>query len=279
MSDGRLLLVPEGGLGNRMRAIASAYEFCRRIGSKLDVVWFDGWGMRAPFYQLFEPANDAVMTLRDASKVDALLYETPRRHNLWVPGMAQRLLFQRRIYAKSMFNRKRDAFDFEEWGRGKKCYMSSYHQFNTFPDELYAKLFVPLAEVRERVGDNARRLSPTAIGMHIRRTDNQESIDKSPLSLFIDKGKEELASHPDLSIFLATDSEEVKGELKAVFGDRVVTSDREASRDSVAGIRDAIVDMWTLASCQRIYGSAGSSFSPMAASIANGKASFECLSV
>lgn len=149
------------------------------------------------------------------------------------------------------------------------------------PDNsLYIKLFAPVYEVRDKINTYVQRFSTNAVvGMHIRRTDNKESIRQSPLSLFIEKGKEELKLHPDLMIFLATDSEDVKRELKAVFGNRIITSEKEASRDSVEGIRDGIVDLWALASCRRIYGSAGSSFSQMAASIANGKAVYECLSL
>lgn len=145
---------------------------------------------------------------------------------------------------------------------------------------MYIKLFAPVSEVRDNINTYVQRFSTNAtVGMHIRRTDNKESIRQSPLDLFINKGKEELELHPNLTIFLATDSEEVKSEMKAVFGNRIVTSENEASRDSVEGICDGIVDLFTLASCQKIYGSAGSSFSQMAATISNGKAVYECLSL
>jgi len=55
--------------------------------------------------------------------------------------------------------------------------------------------------------------------------------------------------------------------MRSAFGDRVVTSDHEASRDSVDGIREGLADMWSLSRTQRIYGSAGSSFSVMAARV------------
>ena len=105
------------------------------------------------------------------------------------------------------------------------------------------------------------------IGLHIRRTDNAESIAKSPTSLFINKVREEIDQHDDTSIFLATDSTAVKKEFIDAFGARIITPQEEACRDSISGIRGGVVDLWTLASTQKIYGSAGSSFSPMAASI------------
>ena len=79
--------------------------------------------------------------------------------------------------------------------------------------------------------------------------------------------REEIDQHDDTSIFLATDSTAVKKEFIDAFGARIITPQEEACRDSISGIRGGVVDLWTLASTQKIYGSAGSSFSPMAASI------------
>ena len=70
-----------------------------------------------------------------------------------------------------------------------------------------------------------------------------------------------------LSHVLATDDQGVKAELTAEFGSRVITAAAAASRSSADGIRGGLADMYTLARTQRIYGSAGSSFSPMAARI------------
>ena len=117
------------------------------------------------------------------------------------------------------------------------------------------------------VNSYRERFGTHTIGLHIRRTDNAESIAKSPTSLFIDKVREEIDLHDDTKVFLATDSTAVKKEFTDAFATRIITPQEEACRDSISGIRGGVVDLWTLASTQRIYGSAGSSFSPMAASI------------
>jgi hypothetical protein len=61
----------------------------------------------------------------------------------------------------------------------------------------------------------------------------------------------------------------VKHELKERFGQRIITPSATASRNDIEGIRGGLADMYTLAATCHIYGSAGSSFSPMAASIGN----------
>jgi len=278
---GSLLLVPEGGLANRMRAIGSAYNLCRNVGSKLQVIWFQSWGMRAPFSALFKSVDDNVMQICEANLLDNLLYQTPRRHNLWLPRLPQRLMFQHRIYAKDVTALKHTEFDFISWCKGRKCYISCYQEIAPIDNLLYIKLFKPKDNIMGKVAAFMGSFPVTTIGMHIRRTDNIISREKSPLELFINKGKEELSQgHSEMKIFLATDGEDVKREMISTFGsDRIITSSSAASRDSIEGISDGIADMYTLAHCKKIYGSAGSTFSEMAATLAGGKAQYECLSV
>ena len=263
--NGSLLFVPSGGLANRMRAVASAYELCKKVDSTLQVVWFQDWALHAPFRSIFE--ETPLVAIREATMLDYILYDRARKKNLFVPALPQRILFQRHIKEQDVTPLKKVSFDFEQWARGKRCYMSCYQVFGSFPDELYSRLFRPVKEVMDVVDGYRSQFGSHTIGMHIRRTDNAESIAKSPTSLFINKVREEIDQHADAKVFLATDSAEVKQEFIAAFGSHIITPKEDACRDSISGIRGGVVDLWTLASTQKIYGSAGSSFSPMAASI------------
>ena len=263
--NGSLLFVPSGGLANRMRAVASAYELCKKVDSTLQVVWFQDWALHAPFRSIFEETS--LVAIREATMLDHILYDRARKKNLFVPALPQRILFQRHIKEQDVTPLKKLSFDFEQWARGKRCYMSCYQVFGSFPDELYSRLFRPVKEVMDVVDGYRSQFGSHTIGMHIRRTDNAESIAKSPTSLFINKVREEIDQHADAKVFLATDSAEVKQEFIAAFGSHIITPKEDACRDSISGIRGGVVDLWTLASTQKIYGSAGSSFSPMAASI------------
>lgn len=267
MDKGKLTLVPVGGLANRMRAVASAFHLCRCVGSRLSVVWFRDWALNAPFADIFEPVNSCLFELREATALDFVVTDRPRWRNAWLPAAMQWVLYGRRIYEKEVTPLKLRGFDFEAWARGHRCYMSCYQEFGSYPDDVYRAVFHPVRAVTERVNANAARFSDYTIGMHIRRTDHGEATAMSPTRLFVDAGRRELAAHPGMRIYLATDDEGVKRELGGVFGSALITSDGAASRDSVEGIRGGLVDMYTLARTSRIYGSAGSSFSPMAARI------------
>ena len=267
MLKGKLTLVPSGGLANRMRAVASAYNLCLAVGSSLEVVWFRDWGLNAAFCDIFEPVEAAHFSLREATLADHLVNDRPRRHNLWISELPQRLLYQRRINERDVTPLKRQGFDFEAWARGKRCHMSCYQEFGNCPDALYARLFRPVGAVAERVEARTKEFSDYTIGMHIRRTDHGEAIAQSPTRLFVEAGMREAERHKDMKIYLATDDEGVKGELRQAFGDMVLTAGEAASRGDVDGIRGGLADMYTLARTRHIYGSAGSTFWVMAGRI------------
>lgn len=267
MNKTSLMLVPAGGLANRMRAVVSAYNLCRAVDGRMQVVWFRDWALNAPFRDIFKPVDSSLFALREARGLDFLVNDRPRRRNFWIPKAFQSVVFDDRIYEQFVTPLKQKNFDFEAWLRGKRCYMSCYQEFGTWETTLYKKIFRPVDEVMERVETFREGFSDYTIGMHIRRTDNAESIEKSPTALFIEAGQRDLKEHPDLRIFLATDSEEVKQQMRGVFGDRIITPSDAAERGNTAGIRGGLVDMWTLSLTRRIYGSAGSSFSTMASTI------------
>lgn len=262
-----LTFIPVGGLANRMRAIASALTMARLADRRVSVVWFRDWALNAPFNALFEPFGEPDLTLREAALSDLLTVDRPRRRNLMLPALWQRCRYSRRIYERTVTPLCREGFDFAGWAAAPgKGYMASYSDFMTYPDALLARLFRPVAEVRDEV---SRRLSAAAdgevVGVHIRRTDNAESIARSPLSLFFDRLDAEVGRDAATHVYLATDSEEVKAEMRRRYGPgRILTAPRAADRSTVGGIRDGIADLYTLAATARIYGSAGSTFSTMA---------------
>lgn len=268
MKKSSLLLVPSGGLANRMRAIASAYHLCLRNDSILQVVWFQGWGMHAAFRDIFDPIVAENLKVREATKWDFVVNDRPRRHNLWLPAIPQYLYYlggnKNELCIASM---RDNGFDFDKWLKGHRRYMSCYDEFGSFPNTAYSTLFHPNNQVKALMKPYEEQFSNYTVGMHIRRTDNIDSIRKSPTYLFVEAGERELAAHPNLTIFLATDSEEVKKEMRQAFAGRIITANEEASRDSVEGIRAGLADMWLLSRTCKIYGSAGSSFSEMAARV------------
>lgn len=264
-SKGELVFVPSGGLGNRLRAVASAYNLSLHTGVRLRIYWFQDWALHAPFHSLFQPSP--LFDLTEGSRPTAMLYDRPRRRNLFFPRLAQSLRFAQRIDEQQVTPLKQQGFDFETWARGKRSYMSCYQDFGSFPDSLYGELFHPVKAIEDLIARNMIQLGTDPIGIHIRRTDNLEATRRSPLQLFIDQIRALLAERPDQHFYLATDDEPTKQQLRQLFGPAIVTADSKAERGTVEGIQDAVAEMFTLARTRCIYGTADSSFSVIASKI------------
>jgi len=225
--------------------------------------------MECRFCGIFEPIIEENIKLREAQAIDYILNRSPRRKNLWISKPFIKLCNDRIIWAKEVTPLKNENFDFDKCVKFsyKKAYMSSYQDFGSFSDDIYKQLFKPKEIIKDKIKHNFSMFSKHTIGMHIRRTDNIDSIKNSPIGLFLDKAKFEVNNNIDTKIFLATDDEDVKRVFKSTFPNRIICSEKVASRDNTDGIIDGVVDMYTLAKTEMIYGSFGSSFSVMASKI------------
>lgn len=272
----RITFIPVGGLANRMRAIASVVHLSEETKSRLNIFWFQDWALNSPFSCLFEPIDGDILILKEASSVDSLLLDRPRKKNFYIPRLYQSVAFVDCIYERSFYNLIQDKFDFSEWVNAKRhVYMASYSAFQSYHPSLISNLFVPVREINERVEMQCKSFTGNVVGVHIRRTDNIASIKHSPLELFYAEVDKDVDGNSNTSIYLATDSVEVKNKMKQRYGKRLICSENSVSRNSVEGIQGGVVDMYTLARTNKIYGSFQSSFSEMAAQI--GKVPFKVL--
>lgn len=264
----KITFIPVGGLANRMRAIASAFDLCKKTNGSLNVVWIKDWALNSPFYELFEPINDDVISLRDASTIDKLLLDRPRKKNFYLPRIYQKLIFDSSLYELSITPLCRKGFDFVKWAIGnKELYLASYTNFMNYDISIISKLFRPLPEIKKMIDTYTSQFTDDTIGLHIRRTDNLDSIINSPIELFYNKIDKEIDANNAVNFFLATDCEDVKKEMQKRYGSRIICSKEVADRDSIEGIKGAVAEMYVLSSTQKIYGSFQSSYSDMASQI------------
>lgn len=268
-----LTVVLEGGLGNRMRVAAAAAAMAGQMQLPVRVLWMEQWGMRCRFDELFEPAalttiGNQPFELRDATWTEGLLLARPQKRNLNLPRVLQRILFSDVIFSERVMPLRMDGFEFLSWAKaGGRRLMHAYRDFYRWEVSLLPQLFVPNADVDNLIDERCEPFSSHTIGVHIRRTDNQESIDDSPLNLFILEIDKQIALHADTHIYLATDDEATKQELRHRYGNRIIASAAQADRESTAGIIEGLVEMYALSRTTRIYGSAGSTYSEMAAAL------------
>ena len=261
----QLLVGLEGGLGNRMRTAAAAAAIAQHIRGKVVAMWAPQWGMECRYSELFEPYAQGNFELRDATPLERLTAARPRPRNLFLPRLTNRLTYRQILYNEEVMPLYQQHFDFAAWANAHRSLMWTWWDFFPWEPALLRQLFCPLPALQQRINERCATFSPHTIGVHIRRTDHQQAIHESPLELFTDAIDHEADLHSDLCVYLATDDEATKAALRQRYGQRILTSNTPATRDTTDGIRDALVEMYTLSHTAQIYGSAGSSFSTIAA--------------
>lgn len=260
-----ITLIPVGGLCNRMRAISAAISLADLFEKEqLRIIWFRDWGLNCCFHDLFHSISLPNVQVKEATWKDILLYDRPRKKNLYLPKIVQCLLFDACLYEKTTWNPE---YDYVKWkGEHNNCYLASYGQFYPANRPL-GDIFIPLTEITHRIESNTKAFTQHTIGVHIRRSDHQLAKIKSPLSAFIQRMDKAIEADKNTTFYLASDSAEDKRILKEQYGDRIITSANKVRRDSLEGMRDAIVDLYTLANTKKILGSYASSFSEIAAQL------------
>ena len=257
-----LTLVPIGGLANRLFAISSAIAFCKANGYYLKIYWFKDWGMGANFHDLFQKIELPNVELIDA-KWYHYVYDRPRKRNLWLPWIWQRFAFGNRIYEKETSKLAHGKAEIDKLLKNSSNYLVEWYTF--YEGGKLSSWINPISQIQNKVKEFTTLYSSYTVGIHIRRSDHIESINNSPTQLFIDKMKEEINIHPEVRFFVASDSIEVKSELKNVFQNRIVTFAKEVTRGTKNGIFEAVVELLLLSETIKIYGSFNSTFSELAA--------------
>ena len=264
-TEGKITLVPLGGLANRMRAIVSGYALSQAAGMPLDVVWLRNNDLNAPFYALFRPLGLGI-GLTECSRFDALLkYNVPLKRNLYLPALYQRQHFTTRLNDTRLCTLLEQPEKMMALVADGRCLIASGLSFFPADDQLFKALFVPADEITFEIERRCSTFPANTIGLHIRRTDNTTAIAESPASLFLQQMEQEVQNDDKVHFYLATDSETIKEQLQAHFGTRILTSPHRADRRSVEGMKEAVVELYTLAHTRRFYGSYYSSFSDLAA--------------
>jgi hypothetical protein len=109
--------------------------------------------------------------------------------------------------------------------------------------------------------------NPRVMGVHIRRTDREESIRVSSDLAFRERIDRELDCDPHTRFFLATDCETTLEKFRSRYGDRLIVYPKTFDRrhaERPNSLASAVTELHILARTHFIYGSYASSFSKVA---------------
>jgi len=119
-------------------------------------------------------------------------------------------------------------------------------------DDMY-KWIHPSDEVEKRVREVTSLFPAHIVGIHIRRTDNWNTMKYSPTNLFAEAMDKEIEKDRNVKFFLASDSMEEKIHFVNLYGDRIITSMKDVNRNTEEGIINAFAEMNILSQTEKIY--------------------------
>lgn len=266
-----IIINPTGGLANRMRAIASGISLSRALHLDCRIVWPLNKDLNCRFDKIFRPSVNLAEIRYVSSTADVFFFDDARKRNLYLAPLLSAGRYSLRIT---------DETNMPDYCNDPACLenavakaadgdilIRSGVQFYDFDRSLYRALFRPSQDIVDEAAKRLEAGTGSFVGLHIRRTDNAVSIQRSPLHLFTDAIDSEIESDDTVRFYLATDSEDVKSMLNARYPGRIVYSPFKSARNTAEGIREALIEMVALSLCRKIYGSYWSSFSEAAAMI------------
>ena len=269
----KIVINPIGGLANRMRAIACGISLAQRLNVPYSILWAKNWELNAEFNDIFLPNSliDGIISY-PCGLTYALFYSPPRKKNCFVTSLTLRRFGLSLIDSKPKLSELISLELITEiigktLNQNKDVFIQSGLEFCDFSDSLYRKLFRPNHIVMQRVKALEVSLGENRIGLHIRRSDNLQSIKHSPDYLFQSKIDEILNADPTTKFYLASDNEETKSMFRNKYPGIIFTSASPAVRNSKEGIIDAVVEMTILSRTRQIFGSFYSSYSEAAATL------------
>jgi hypothetical protein len=266
----QIIIEPRGGLANRMRVIATGILLSKQLHMELKCIWDENWELNCPFNDIFEPIEG--IQFLEKKKVYYLFRSEVDKKSLarnMIKFLNYFIAKEYNIIGNHEVRKIHDGIiDVNTYRTNNKInYFRTCEELSDDMSEL--KCFVPKPELKLEISKHCRNFNKKTIGVHIRRTDHNISIQKSPTELFIKRIAKDINNDPQINFFLATDDIKTESILKSEFGDKIYSIKKEYSRDNSQGIKDAVVDFYCLANSSKIYGSYWSSFSYIASRIYN----------
>ena len=253
------------GLGNRLRAIASAAAIAQKSGRELVIVWEPDHHCECDFHDLFEYSG---AVLRKSLLQEANQTMCVYNYMEIEPGACKD--------AEIIIDPARDlylraAYTF-------KSPLSDWNSENAFLRNLQpSRAVLNLTETFDLNNAIAAHIRMEAgAGLDHNTYDSVENWtqeghdllhywrDKSHFSHFIKRVDQILSENPNQKLFLATDLPETYRTFENYYGDKLVYLKRNAYDRSREQIIYALADAILLSRCQKLLGSTWSSFSELA---------------
>ena len=264
------------GLCNRMRVINSCLILAKKNKvTSISIIWEKNNYLNADFNDLFYPIDQ----LKFVDNIYIFNYTLIKNKKLFSSlNKISKLkyMFLSLFYSSYKFyddkNIHKLRFREQYWDKGhKKSVFDTCEDFFQYSSSLnFYSLFKPKDNLAKSIISIRNIFSINTIGLHVRRTDHLLSHSFSTINLFFDEIEKYIRKSPDTTFYLATDDPKIQKELYSRYGSIIISNiNKDYSRDSIEGIKDAVIDLFLLSNTRLIFGSYYSSFSDVASWIKN----------
>ncbi len=254
-----------------MRVLNSCLVLNNNRSRSFKIVWQKDSSLNCDFHKLFQP----IVYFDIVFENEVLNYYSNYKpdHSPTIKGRVKKLKhaiinLKHNYYDDNRVQQHR--FEDEYWLNLKNCLViDTCHDFFTQEGKNnFYHNFKPVDSLQLRIDSLTRGFGKRTVGIHIRRTDNNESIEISKTDLFVEAIWELLAKDPNYTFYLSTDDIDTEEYFKKLFGERIIVNEnKNLARDTEKGIQDALVDLYTLSKTDKILGSWWSSFSFIASEL------------
>lgn len=266
-----ITIVPSGGLCDRLMTIESALSLASQVNEKqIKLKWKLNKELNCPFEDLFQPINTvSVENVEDLKLKKKTIFTRVLKlyKRFWLKYILREEIINLFDLSELSQETKNEKICEKYVKQYKNITIEGFGQFSQ-GETTYYNSFIPIKQIEDEIDNITLNFSNEIIGVHIRRTDNTFAINESPTILFIDKIKSKLNENPKTRFYVATDSVNELDNLIYLFGDKIhYQKNCIRERTSVKGMKCAVVDLYTLAQTNMIWGSYWSVYSYVASQI------------
>lgn len=261
----KLYIDAQHGLGNRLRAIASAAAIAQKSNRELVIVWEADHHCECEFSDLYEGyagkvVNQSLLNSNhDFEVFNYMEIEAGAEKDKFINVHSDKDLYLRSAYT---FNS-----DLTDW-ESENAFLKQLRPTREI-QQLIAQVDVEnclAAHVRMEAGQGLDHNTYDSVDNWTQEGHDELHFwrEKSHYSAFIKRIDQLVSENPELKLFVATDMQETYDIFENYYGDRLRYLKRSVYDRSKEQIKYALADAILLSKCNRLLGSTWSSFSELA---------------
>lgn len=262
----KILVIPYGGLGNRIRVLSSVYLITKKYSvSEVKIAWLKKKELNCNFDVLFSDLGFSFKLVKGFRLlfIDLFLKHIYINRYSWFYRWFLHLFYDKIVFDEdneSVLNNPKLLLADKTLLATCKAVVPINNLSHIHFNGIIYKKSQPILD----------KLGNHFVGVHVRRGDHIKVALESPLDNYF----KILANEPFEKLFLASDDTEVKKVFQEKFGEKVITRSIALDRNNPEAIVEGLIDMNILSRSSKIIGHPDSSFAVIASMLSHPNVKF-----